>query len=147
MESKFDARVRMVYYAQRILSLPVDGALFLEFVPGSHQWLLTLLSAWWSFGQLVASLVAWGFISRYSCTTDTTQPCPSSENQGWRYTLCVSFVLFGGRKMAESLFKLYVGRYDVLDVPRSLRRFQPAGIPKILDRERPGPRSHRCRSS
>ncbi|CAE6429807.1 unnamed protein product [Rhizoctonia solani] len=40
-------------------NLPVDGALFLEFIPGSHQWLLTLLSAWWSFGQLTASLIAW----------------------------------------------------------------------------------------
>ena len=32
-------------------SLPVDGALFLEFIPQSHQWLLTLLSAFWSFGM------------------------------------------------------------------------------------------------
>ncbi|QRW04022.1 major facilitator superfamily transporter [Ceratobasidium sp. AG-Ba] len=69
----------------RTIFLPVDGALFLEFIPGSHQWLLTLLSAWW-FGQLVASLIAWGFISNYSCAGDTTEPCLANENRGWRYT-------------------------------------------------------------
>ncbi|KAG9124963.1 hypothetical protein FRC07_009555, partial [Ceratobasidium sp. 392] len=88
-------------------NLPVDGALFLEFIPGSHQWLLTLLSAWWSFGQLVASLIAWGFISRYSCTTDTTQPCPSNENQGWRYTFytlgAMTFLMFLARYVVFTL--------------------------------------------
>ena len=38
-------------------NLPVDSAVFLEFVPASHQWLLTVLSIWWAVGQLVASLV------------------------------------------------------------------------------------------
>ena len=28
-----------------------------EFVPASHQWLLTVLSIWWAFGQLFGSLV------------------------------------------------------------------------------------------
>lgn len=58
--------------------MPVDSAVFLgtqvhaplplrahadaappcaDFVPGSHQYLLTVLSIWWSAGQLVASLV------------------------------------------------------------------------------------------
>lgn len=91
-------------------NLPVDGALFLEFVPGSHQWLLTLLSAWWSFGQLVASLVAWGFISRYSCTTDTTQPCPSSENQGWRYTFYT---------LGAMTFLMFLARYVVFNLQES----------------------------
>ena len=39
-------------------NLPVDSAVFLEFVPASHQWLLTVLSVWWAVGQLVASLVS-----------------------------------------------------------------------------------------
>jgi hypothetical protein len=55
-------------------NLPVDSAVFLgkeeglhsismilmclvEFIPASHQYLLTVLSVWWAFGQLLGSLV------------------------------------------------------------------------------------------
>jgi hypothetical protein len=38
-------------------NLPVDSAVFLEFIPASHQYLLTVLSIWWAFGQLIGSLV------------------------------------------------------------------------------------------
>ncbi|EPQ58015.1 MFS general substrate transporter [Gloeophyllum trabeum ATCC 11539] len=54
-------------------NLPVDGALFLEFLPFASANLLMLLSVWWPVGQLVASLVAWGFIPNYP------------TNEGWRY--------------------------------------------------------------
>lgn len=37
-------------------NLPVDGALFLEFLPTASGNLLTLLSVWWPVGQLIASL-------------------------------------------------------------------------------------------
>jgi MFS family permease len=37
-------------------NLPVDGALFLEFLPFASNKLLTLLSVWWPVGQLIASL-------------------------------------------------------------------------------------------
>lgn len=37
-------------------NLPVDGALFLEFLPFESNKLLTLLSIWWPVGQLLASL-------------------------------------------------------------------------------------------
>lgn len=30
----------------------------LDFVPGSHQYLLTILAVWWSLGQLFCSLVS-----------------------------------------------------------------------------------------
>jgi MFS family permease len=39
-------------------NLPVDGTLFLEFLPGPQQYLLTLLSVWWAVGNVVASLIA-----------------------------------------------------------------------------------------
>ncbi|KAG1847651.1 MFS general substrate transporter [Suillus subalutaceus] len=69
-------------------NLPVDSAVFLEFVPASHQYLLTVLSVWWAFGQLLGSLVAWPLISDYSCpTTVPPSPCPRSSNEGWRYFL------------------------------------------------------------
>jgi MFS family permease len=53
-------------------SLPVDGALLLEFLPASSGNKLTLLSAWWPAGQLIAALLAWGFKNhswRYLCYT------------------------------------------------------------------------------
>lgn len=37
-------------------NLPVDGALFLEFLPFASGNLLTLLSVWWPVGSLVASM-------------------------------------------------------------------------------------------
>jgi hypothetical protein len=60
-------------------NLPVDSAIFLgkilaprlhisqntnlqaEFCPASHQYLLTILSIWWAFGQLLGSLVSLSF--------------------------------------------------------------------------------------
>ncbi|CAO1634812.1 unnamed protein product [Parajaminaea phylloscopi] len=89
-------------------SLPVDGMLFLEFVPGSHQYLLTLLSVAWALGQLVASLIAWAFIAHYTCTGSNSAPtagpggalefCNPADNMGWRYTFytlgAISFVSF-----------------------------------------------------
>ena len=75
-------------------NLPVDGALFLEFLPNASGNLLTLLSWWWPVGQLIASLVAWGFIPQYGCETTLMpcgmeapgdQCCNSADNKGWRY--------------------------------------------------------------
>ncbi|KAH8201927.1 hypothetical protein TruAng_003919 [Truncatella angustata] len=64
-------------------NLPVDGALFLEFLPDASSALLTLLSVWWPIGQLASSLAAWYFI--------TTRPV----EQGWRYfVLCIGVVTF-----------------------------------------------------
>ncbi|KAJ8481406.1 hypothetical protein ONZ45_g15321 [Pleurotus djamor] len=72
-------------------NLPVDGALFLEHVPQSHQWLLTLLSAWWALGQLFASLIAWPLIGNFSCAPGALD-CSKADNMGWRYTLSVDLI-------------------------------------------------------
>lgn len=37
-------------------NLPVDGALFIEFIPTASGNLLTLLSIFWPVGQLISSL-------------------------------------------------------------------------------------------
>ncbi|KAJ6492679.1 MFS general substrate transporter [Mycena vulgaris] len=65
-------------------NLPVDSSIFLEFLPASHQYLLTVLSIWWAFGQLLGSLVAWPLIGNFSCTPPA---CSRASNQGWRYFL------------------------------------------------------------
>ncbi|BGP53707.1 hypothetical protein JCM8202v2_001277 [Rhodotorula sphaerocarpa] len=72
-------------------NMVLDGAVFLEFIPNSHKYLLTLLSAWWAVGQVVASLICWVFIAKYSC--DTTRVgidgyrCDRNTNPGWRYSM------------------------------------------------------------
>ncbi|KAL8766138.1 MAG: hypothetical protein Q9209_006978 [Squamulea sp. 1 TL-2023] len=96
-------------------NLPVDGALFLEFLPFASSGLLTALSVWWPIGQLISSLVAWGFLPNYKCAEDlescnlSAPPCCTrSQNQGWRYlniTLgAITFVMFICRFF---LFHLY----------------------------------------
>ncbi|KAH8157317.1 hypothetical protein CIB48_g10934 [Xylaria polymorpha] len=53
-------------------NLPVDSAIFLEFLPSSHQYLLTVLSLDWALAQVVANLIAWGLLSNFTCdVTDT----------------------------------------------------------------------------
>ncbi|EPT05379.1 hypothetical protein FOMPIDRAFT_84350 [Fomitopsis schrenkii] len=66
-------------------NLPVDSAVFLEFTPATHQYLLTVLSIWWAVGQLVGSLVAWPLLTDFSCAS--AADCPRSSNMGWRYFL------------------------------------------------------------
>ena len=66
-------------------SSPVDSAVFLEVLPGSHQWLLTIMSIWWSFGQILGTLVAWPLIANYAC--NSAEGCTRANNMGWRYFL------------------------------------------------------------
>ena len=66
-------------------NLPVDSAVFLEFLPGSHQYLLTVLSIFWALAQLLATLVAWPLLGYHTCSETDTAPCTRSKNFGWRY--------------------------------------------------------------
>ncbi|KPM36463.1 hypothetical protein AK830_g10130 [Neonectria ditissima] len=78
-------------------SLPVDGALFLEFLPDASSALLTLLSVWWPIGQLASSLAAWFFIARWPV------------DQGWRYFVVTigiaTFAMFVVRFFIFHLFE------------------------------------------
>ncbi|KAI2473249.1 MFS general substrate transporter [Annulohypoxylon bovei var. microspora] len=77
-------------------NLPVDGALFLEFLPDSSSALLTLLSVWWPVGQLVSSLFAWYFITRW----------PVEE--GWRYfVMTIGIVTFTMFLIRFGIFRLF----------------------------------------
>ncbi|KAL5042425.1 major facilitator superfamily domain-containing protein [Aspergillus fruticulosus] len=72
---------------------PVDSAIFLEFIPATHQNILVMQSAFWCLGQIVSNMVAWPFIANYCCPADV-QPgeCSFQDNLGWRYY----FWLLGG---------------------------------------------------
>ncbi|KAG6903429.1 hypothetical protein C0995_005452 [Termitomyces sp. Mi166 len=94
-------------------NVPVDGALYLEHIPQTSQWTLTLLGAWWAFGQFVASLIAWGFIGHYSCEPTATL-CLKADNMGWRY----SYYTFGCMTLLMFLIRFVV--FDVQESPKYL---------------------------
>ena len=50
-------------------NLPVDGALFLEFLPQTSGRMLTLLSVFWPIGQMISSLgmLAFADVREYLC--------------------------------------------------------------------------------
>lgn len=69
-------------------NLALDTAVFLEYLPSQHAWLLTLMACWWGGGQLVAGLFAWAFLPNFSCPgnpSETGVPCNWHTNPGWRY--------------------------------------------------------------
>lgn len=45
-------------------NLILDTTVFLEYLPGNRQWVLTFLAAWWGLGQAIAGFIAWGFMGR-----------------------------------------------------------------------------------
>ena len=67
-----------------IVSVGIDSAIFLEFLPGSHQYLLTVLSVHWAFAQVIATLIAWPLLGHRTCE-ETDKNCTRAENFGWRY--------------------------------------------------------------
>ncbi|KAI0451963.1 major facilitator superfamily domain-containing protein [Xylaria acuta] len=89
-------------------NLPVDSAIFLEFLPSSHQYLLTVLSVDWALAQVVANLIAWGLLSNFTCdVTDTN--CTRAKNFGWRYFMItvggLTLVMFAIRFLAFQIFE------------------------------------------
>ncbi|KAI1202921.1 major facilitator superfamily domain-containing protein [Nemania serpens] len=89
-------------------NLPVDSAIFLEFLPASHQYLLTVLSVDWALAQVVANLIAWGLLSNFTCDVTDTH-CTRAENFGWRYFLItvggLTLIMFAIRFFAFKIFE------------------------------------------
>ncbi|KAL2821173.1 major facilitator superfamily domain-containing protein [Aspergillus granulosus] len=64
----------------------LDATNFLEFLPVSHAWLVTFLAVWWAVGYTITGLLAWAFMSNYSCDPGATvTECTRADNMGWRY--------------------------------------------------------------
>lgn len=93
-------------------NLPVDSAIFLEFLPGTHQYLLTVLSIYWAFAQLLANLIAWPLLGNLSCAQDTI--CRRSDNMGWRYFL----ITVGG--LAVIMFVIRFAFFTIYESPKYL---------------------------
>lgn len=133
-------------------SLPVDGMLFLEFIPGRMQYLLTLLSVFWPLGQLLVSLVGWAFIANYSVENCKAPDCGTTNgfdnqgwmhgNKGWRYlsftmgalTLVCFLVRFAVLRLPESP-KFLLSKNRDAEAIAALRRFaEMCGRPLAEDK-------------
>ncbi|KAL5323741.1 hypothetical protein ACEPPN_008282 [Leptodophora sp. 'Broadleaf-Isolate-01'] len=93
-------------------NLPVDSAIFLEFLPGTHQYLLTILSVDWALAQVVATLIAWPLLGSLTCQED--EVCKRSNNMGWRYFV----ITMGGISLIEFLIRFFC--FTVFESPKYL---------------------------
>ncbi|KAF8423403.1 membrane transporter [Tirmania nivea] len=87
-------------------NLILDTTVFLEFLPSSKQWLLTLLAAWWGVGQTIAGLVAWPLLGNFSC--ETSVGCTRENNMGWRYV----WWTLGGLVFLMSIARVVIVRLE-----------------------------------
>jgi MFS family permease len=94
-------------------NLPVDSAIFLEFLPGSHQYLLTILSIDWALAQVFATLVAWPLLGNLTCSVED-ETCSKSDNMGWRYFM----IAMGG--VAMIMFVLRFACFTIFESPKYL---------------------------
>ncbi|KAL1404847.1 hypothetical protein Q8F55_008458 [Vanrija albida] len=62
----------------------LDATNFIEFLPVSHSFLVTLLAAWWGIGYIITGFFAWWYMSDYSCQPKAAE-CHRKDNMGWRY--------------------------------------------------------------
>lgn len=77
-------------------NMPVDGALFLEFIPKERQYLLTFLSVFFSVGAVLSSVLGLVLLPPNSCPehSDADNPCDvNTQNNGWRYQLAALGVI------------------------------------------------------
>ncbi|SPN97706.1 related to 4-hydroxybenzoate transporter [Cephalotrichum gorgonifer] len=89
-------------------NLPVDSAIFLEFLPASHQYLLTVLSVDWALAQVIANLIAWPLLGNLTCEQDA-ETCTRGENMGWRYFIItmggLTLIMFAIRFLLFTIFE------------------------------------------
>jgi MFS family permease len=62
-------------------NLVLDTTVFLEFLPGQYQWLLTLMACWWGLAPVIGGAFAWPLLSlpQYICAEDA-DPCRRQDN-------------------------------------------------------------------
>ncbi|KAF4125472.1 Major Facilitator Superfamily [Geosmithia morbida] len=94
-------------------NLPVDSAIFLEFLPRTHQYLLTVLSVDWALAQVVTNLVAWPLLGNLTCQQDR-ETCARGENMGWRYLL----IIMGGLTLL--MFLVRFAAFTIYESPKYL---------------------------
>ncbi|CAO3645126.1 unnamed protein product [Mucor hiemalis] len=68
-------------------NMPTDGALYLEFLPKEYHYLLTFMSVFFSFGAVIASILGYLILPKWSCPEDGLSCDVSTQNNGWRVLL------------------------------------------------------------
>ncbi|KAJ2843133.1 hypothetical protein J3B02_005363, partial [Coemansia erecta] len=70
-------------------NMPVDGAIFLEFIPREKRHLLTMLSIFFSIGSALTAAAALALLPPFSCPDNSgPEGCDvARHNNGWRYLL------------------------------------------------------------
>ncbi|KIW80201.1 hypothetical protein Z517_06816 [Fonsecaea pedrosoi CBS 271.37] len=87
----------------------VDSAIFLEYIPATHQHLLTVQSVFLATGIAVAALVSWPLVVNFTCPAGTPQSeCGFHENIGWRYI----YWTLGGFTLFLSFCRFMFGLYE-----------------------------------
>lgn len=123
-------------------NIPIDSTILLEFLPQNRRFLLASLSAFQPLGVILASVIAYLLIPRYSChlTLPSCQSvafgvecCERSFNMGWRYSIftvgAVTVIIFFARfvvfKFIESpKFLLSKGKdQEAIDAVLAVARF------------------------
>ncbi|CAK7231083.1 hypothetical protein SCUCBS95973_007792 [Sporothrix curviconia] len=100
-------------------NLPVDSAIFLEFLPASHQYLLTVLSVDWALAQVLANLVAWPLLGNLTCQEGDAGTCTRGANMGWRYFV----ITMGGLTLA-----MFAARFFLFTLHESPKYLMGRGL-------------------
>jgi hypothetical protein len=90
-------------------------------MPRGKEYLVTALSVFFSFGAVLAALVAIVFIPKNSCDP-LPAPCDLDRNLGWKYEL-VALGLIVRALLSLMWLCLLTNTQDVRDVPRANRVF------------------------
>lgn len=73
------------------------------------------MATWWAVGYTITGLLAWAFMSQFSCApTATTKTCFRADNMGWRY---LHFTC-GGLVLVTALARVFLIR--MVQTPRWL---------------------------
>jgi len=118
--------------------LPVDGAMFAEFIDKHHRGrLMVLLSMFWILGPLFASGLAWAILPSLSCPVNSN--CPPEDNLGWRYVLglcaIANFLMLLSRKgIPESPHWYYKNgkREETTDVLKQICDYNAVPFPDVV---------------
>ncbi|KAH6679991.1 major facilitator superfamily domain-containing protein [Plectosphaerella plurivora] len=86
-------------------NLVLDTTVFLEFLPSFKQYLVVTMALWWGVGQTIAGLLAWAFMTNFSCAS--ADDCPMADNMGWRYLYYTS----GAFVLVLSILRIVVLRF------------------------------------
>ncbi|KAJ6023466.1 uncharacterized protein N7446_013828 [Penicillium canescens] len=93
----------------------LDSVTLLEFLPATKSWLVTFMSIWWAVGYTITGLLAWAFMSNYTCSSSAAPgTCTYQDNMGWRY---LHFTI-GGVTLVLSLLRVFLIR--IVQTPRWL---------------------------